>query len=94
MKTFERIQQPVKTVTDIMCSCCGESLLEEVSVITNPEHKEFGQKQFYFKEHLDITKSWGYGSPKDLSTYSAQICEPCFDKHLASIIKWEIKSPF
>lgn len=92
MKTTERVSQPVKTVTNIHCNCCGESLLVRVSENENEYHKEFGYKEFEFKPHLDISKSWGYESNKDCMHYSAQICEPCFDKLLAPIINWEIKS--
>lgn len=89
MITKTRVTVQRTEITDIHCTCCGESLLESVHENVDDQHPEFGNKEYRFKEHLSISKTWGYESTgKDGETWSAQICEPCVEKHL-STIPWE-----
>lgn len=49
------------------CNCCGQP----IQIVT-----ESG----IYRDHLKLTKKWGYFSNKDLSMHSLVICEACYDK--------------
>jgi hypothetical protein len=68
--------EEVDKIVDILCDICGESCWDSAKV------------NFEF---LKLDSHWGFWSNKDLEHWSAQICEKCVDKHLKSLIKFNIK---
>lgn len=63
-KHKEEVVEWVEVVDAILCNCCGKDIPE----------KDCGHT------YLGIKASWGYGSKKDLTTQSVDLCEPCWDK--------------
>ena len=66
---------------DIICDICGESCA--VFDCRGKEYETF--------EYLSLTADWGFDSGKDGERWEAQVCSSCADKHLAPLIKFQIK---
>lgn len=63
---------PTRTLVDIMCDVCGGSCKTKLD--------DF--------EYATLSATWGYCSRKDGESYSAFLCEDCFDNvatHIESL---------
>lgn len=60
---------PRQTLVDILCDVCGASCKTQIN--------DF--------EYATLSASWGYCSRKDGESYSATLCENCFDNVAAHI---------
>lgn len=61
--------QPRQTLVDVFCDVCNKSCKTKLD---------------YF-EYATFSASWGYCSRKDGESYSAMLCEDCFDNVAAHI---------
>ncbi|PKM50112.1 MAG: hypothetical protein CVV02_12685 [Firmicutes bacterium HGW-Firmicutes-7] len=65
-----------KIKAEVKCNQCGQ-VIQSVSA---------------YEEYLEISKSWGYFSKKDLQTHTFQLCETCYDDLIKNfIIPIEVK---
>lgn len=71
MKTFETKTETIsKTVTTgVWCNCCGHCFTDDDMV---------------YESYVDLSFTWGYGSPKDGDHDSLHLCEACYDKWVAT----------
>ena len=82
MEIKETQKVDVEVVVDIVCDCCGKScnVLADVAKIW-PDH--VGTKEF---SYMTLKANWGYFSDdKDLTKWSAQVCEKCIDEKFGFI---------
>lgn len=76
---FEERKNIEKITDGVICNCCGLAILKEYNEI--------------FKDHLSISKNWGYLSNKDGQYHEFELCEKCYDKITSSfVIPVSIKS--
>lgn len=61
--------RPRRTLVDITCDICGKSCKTKLD--------DF--------EYATLSASWGYCSRKDGESYSALLCEDCFDDVVKNI---------
>ena len=47
------------------CNCCGKEIKEEQGILK--------------EDVLDVSKTWGYFSEKDMEHHRFSICEACYD---------------
>ncbi|PKM93381.1 MAG: hypothetical protein CVU84_16310 [Firmicutes bacterium HGW-Firmicutes-1] len=52
-----------KENNEIKCNQCGQ-VIQDTSA---------------YEEYLEVSKSWGYFSNKDLQTHTFHLCESCYD---------------
>ena len=64
-----------------------EKQTTEVEVITDIICDCCGQscKTEYGHEYLKLHANWGYGSGKDFTMYTAQVCEKCVDEKFSFV---------
>lgn len=70
----KKVQKEVEEVVDILCDCCGKSCKDEM-----------GEFQF-----MELKAYWGYGSNKDMTKWSAKVCEKCVDEKFSTMVKFQI----
>lgn len=51
------------------CNCCGKVIKEEQGILK--------------EDVLEIVKTWGYFSRKDMQQHRLIICEPCYDNWIS-----------
>ena len=74
MKIFKKELEETDKITDVICDICGKSCKYSDSETS--------------LEYASIEVNWGYYSHKDLTTWTAQICEKCVDEKLDNLIKF------
>ncbi len=67
--------QDIRTevVTDVICDICGKSCHDG----------DIGNQ-----EYLQMSSSWGYSSPWDTETWSAQVCITCVQTKLVGMVNF------
>ena len=65
-----------KVLVDICCDVCGKSCKNEHARDYDDDHELHEDGDF---EYATISATWGYFSRKDGESYSAVLCEDCFD---------------
>lgn len=75
-----------EVLIDIICDSCGKSCCVD-KFDHGTEHKSF--------EHMELKASWGYYSNgKDLTNWTAHLCEECVDTKLSFINFQKNKTKF
>lgn len=73
------VPSEIMATEDIVCDICKQSCRKHSTTHDN------GSNQDSY-EYAEIEADWGFFSGKDMTRYTAQICEGCFDKHLVPLI--------
>lgn len=82
MKKYKKRQTIV--LVDICCDVCGKSCKNEHAQECGDEPDLHEESDF---EYGSISATWGYFSRKDGESYSAILCEDCFDKVVTYVNK-------
>jgi hypothetical protein len=73
-KTHKEIEtREVVILDDVICNGCGKS-------IRTAPHRGWVSPHITDLDFVQIVKSWGFCSGKDMLTQHVDICEPCWDK--------------
>lgn len=78
MTKYKQVSQQVNVIDYVQCDICGQRC-----------GKGLGDFEY---EYLKMEAHWGFMSDKDLEKWEAAICEPCVDKYLSPIIKFNKSS--
>ena len=87
MDIKEKQNRKVIITKDVLCDCCGESCKVNESVVNNEVREDDGEMMYSF-EYMELSANWGYFSSKDLSKWTAKVCEKCVDEKFG-FIKFE-----
>ena len=79
MEIKEIQQHNTEVITDVLCDSCGKSCKADEFIMENPLRVDNGRKMYIF-EYMELKANWGFFSNKDLTNYTAAICEQCVDE--------------
>lgn len=71
MRVYEEKPVQQKTMTDLLCDCCGRSCFK---LELGPMEKDFIHS---YAEYALLTANWGYGSSRDGDRWECDLCETC-----------------
>lgn len=71
MIIYKKELQETYVVENILCNKCGQSILEKCE---------------NYPEYAKMEASWGYDSKKDMTEFSAHICENCCDAYTDTFV--------
>lgn len=84
MKKYKTRQ--ARVLVDILCDVCGKSCKNEFNAVLGDDDEQLDEAGDF--EYGTVSASWGYSSRKDGVSYSATLCETCFDdvvKHINNL---------
>jgi uncharacterized cysteine cluster protein YcgN (CxxCxxCC family) len=64
-------------VVEVICDSCGKSCSKQYTDMDGNIHNAF--------EYLTMSAHWGYFSNKDMTKYTAHICEKCVDEKFSFV---------
>lgn len=92
MKKIIIEDRKTEIVDDIICDSCGKSCMVEEFVVDNEIRLDHGTKAKEF-EYMELFANWGYWSKnqKDMTRWTAHICEDCVETKLKPLINFKIQ---
>jgi len=91
MKKYKKVKKEVEVLDKFICDICGKDM---TCCEFNPLDNNNNEIKDYFKtndkhyfEGGTFVFNFGYGSRYDWYHYNGEICDDCFDKHFAKLLK-------
>lgn len=77
MEIKELHLEATEKVVDVICDCCGNSCSKQFTDVEG--------QTYNVPEYMTLSAYWGYYSGKDLTKYTAHVCEKCVDEKFSFV---------